>query len=286
MSATSIELKAPAKLNLFLHVVGRRTDGMHLLESVFVLIDLCDDIVLELDPSGKISRTGDVIGDMDKDLCVRAARRLQQISGTTIGCRIHVTKRIPAGAGMGGGSSDCASTLMGLNKLWGLNWPQEKLMSIGESLGADVPFFLFGQNAFAQGTGGILMPIAVPQAWVAVAMPSKPTSTALIFRHPALTRDTKSLKISALSQQLSSQWPELIGRNDLQPVAVRINPEIGKALQALGSGARMTGSGSAVFALFGSEESAKQALEAVSYPMRGYVTKILQEHPSVGCLVG
>lgn len=259
---------------------------MHLLESVFVLIDLCDDIVLEFDPSGKISRTGDVIGDMDKDLCVRAAHRLQQISGTTLGCNIHVKKCIPAGAGMGGGSSDCASTLMGLNKLWGLNWPQEKLMSIGESLGADVPFFLFGQNAFAQGTGGILMPIAVPQAWVAVAMPSKPTSTALIFQHPALTRDTKSLKISALSQQLSSQWPELIGRNDLQPIAVRINPEIGKALQALGSGARMTGSGSAVFALFGSEEGAKQALEAVSYPMQGYVTKILQEHPSVGCLVG
>ena len=236
MSATSIALKAPAKLNLFLHVVGRRADGMHLLESVFVLIDLCDDIVLEFDPSGKISRTGDVIGDMDKDLCVRAAHRLQQISGTTLGCNIHVKKRIPAGAGMGGGSSDCASTLMGLSKLWGLNWPQEKLMSIGESLGADVPFFLFGQNAFAQGTGGILMPIAVPQAWVAVAMPSKPTSTALIFQHPALTRDTKSLKISALSQQLSSQWPELIGRNDLQPVAVRINPEIGKAPQALGSG--------------------------------------------------
>lgn len=286
MSATSIALKAPAKLNLFLHVVGRRADGMHLLESVFVLIDLCDDIVLEFDPSGKISRTGDVIGDMDKDLCIRAAHRLQQISGTTLGCNIHVKKRIPAGAGMGGGSSDCASTLMGLNKIWGLNWPQEKLMSIGESLGADVPFFLFGQNAFAQGTGGILMPIAVPQAWVAVAMPSKPTSTALFFQHPALTRDTKSLKISALSQQLSSQWPELIGRNDLQPVAVRINPEIGKALQALGSGARMTGSGSAVFALFGSEEGAKQALEAVSYPMQGYVTKILQEHPSVGCLVG
>ena len=286
MSATSIALKAPAKLNLFLHVVGRRADGMHLLESVFVLIDLCDDIVLEFDPSGKISRTGDVIGDMDKDLCVRAAHRLQQISGTTLGCNIHVKKRIPAGAGMGGGSSDCASTLMGLNKLWGLNWPQEKLMSIGESLGADVPFFLFGQNAFAQGTGGILMPIAGPQAWVAVAMPPQPTSTALIFQQPALTTDTKSLKISALSQQLSSQWPELIGRNDLQPVAVRINPEIGKALQALGSGARMTGSGSAVFALFGSEEGAKQALEAVSYPMQGYVTKILQEHPSVGCLVG
>ena len=215
MTASSLELKAPAKLNLFLHVVGQRSDGMHLLESVFVLIDLCDDIVLELDPSGEITRTGDVVGDVEKDLCVRAARALQQASGTTLGCRILVKKRIPAGAGMGGGSSDCASTLMGLNKLWGLNWPRKKLMPIGESLGADVPFFLFGQNAFAQGTGGILRPMAVPSAWAAIVMPSQPTATALIFQHPALTRDTKSLKISSLSQQLSNQWPEPIGRNDL-----------------------------------------------------------------------
>lgn len=171
MTASSLELKAPAKLNLFLHVVGQRSDGMHLLESVFVLIDLCDDIVLELDPSGEITRTGDVVGDVEKDLCVRAARALQQASGTTLGCRILVKKRIPAGAGMGGGSSDCASTLMGLNKLWGLNWPRKKLMPIGESLGADVPFFLFGQNAFAQGTGGILRPMAVPSAWAAIVMP-------------------------------------------------------------------------------------------------------------------
>lgn len=185
---------------------------------------------------------------------------------------------------MGGGSSDCASTLMGLNKLWGLNWPRKKLMPIGESLGADVPFFLFGQNAFAQGTGGILRPMAVPSAWAAIVMPSQPTATALIFQHPALTRDTKSLKISSLSQQLSNQWPEPIGRNDLQPVAVRINPEIGKALQTLGSGARMTGSGSAVFALFDSEKNAAEALGSVTYPMRGYVAKILQEHPSVDCL--
>lgn len=284
MTASSLELKAPAKLNLFLHVVGQRSDGMHLLESVFVLIDLCDDIVLELDPSGEITRTGDVVGDVEKDLCVRAARALQQASGTTLGCRILVKKRIPAGAGMGGGSSDCASTLMGLNKLWGLNWPRKKLMPIGEPLGADVPFFLFGQNAFAQGTGGILRPMAVPSAWAAIVMPSQPTATALIFQHPALTRDTKSLKISSLSQQLSNQWPEPIGQNDLQPVAVRINPEIGKALQTLGSGARMTGSGSAVFALFDSEKNAAEALGSVTYPMRGYVAKILQEHPSVDCL--
>lgn len=125
MTASSLELKAPAKLNLFLHVVGQRSDGMHLLESVFVLIDLCDDIVLELDPSGEITRTGDIVGDVEKDLCVRAARALQQASGTTLGCRILVKKRIPAGAGMGGGSSDCASTLMGLNKLWELNWPRK-----------------------------------------------------------------------------------------------------------------------------------------------------------------
>lgn len=284
MTASSLELKAPAKLNLFLHVVGQRSDGMHLLESVFVLIDLCDDIVLELAPSGEITRTGDVVGDVEKDLCVRAARALQQASGTTLGCRILVKKRIPAGAGMGGGSSDCASTLMGLNKLWGLNWPRKKLMPIGESLGADVPFFLFGQNAFAQGTGGILRPMAVPSAWAAIVMPSQPTATALIFQHPALTRDTKSLKISSLSQQLSNQWPAPIGRNDLQPVAVRINPEIGKALQTLGSSARMTGSGSAVFALFDSEKNAAEALGSVTYPMRGYVAKILQEHPSVDCL--
>ena len=286
MSASRLELSAPAKLNLFLHVIGRRNDGMHLLESVFVLIDLVDDVTLELDETGAITRTGDVVGDPNEDLCVRAALALQKASGTALGCRILVKKRIPAGAGMGGGSSDCATVLMGLNKLWKLDWPQEKLQALGNTLGADVPFFIFGQNAFAQSTGDMLAPVAVPEAWAAVLMPSKPTSTALIFRDPALTRDTKSLKISSLSQQLSSQWPELIGRNDLQPVAVRINPEIGKALQALGSGARMTGSGSAVFALFGSEEGAKQALEAVSYPMQGYVTKILQEHPSVGCLVG
>ena len=284
MSASRLELSAPAKLNLFLHVIGRRNDGMHLLESVFVLIDLVDDVTLELDETGAITRTGDVVGDPNEDLCVRAALALQKASGTALGCRIQVKKRIPAGAGMGGGSSDCATVLMGLNKLWKLDWPQEKLQALGNTLGADVPFFIFGQNAFAQSTGDMLAPVAVPEAWAAVLMPSKPTSTALIFRDPALTRDTKSLKISSLSQQLSNQWPEPIGRNDLQPVAVRINPEIGKALQTLGSGARMTGSGSAVFALFDSEKNAAEALGSVTYPMRGYVAKILQEHPSVDCL--
>lgn len=279
MTESRIQLKAPAKLNLFLHVVGRRPDGMHLLESLFVLIDLCDDIELQIDESGAITRTGEVIGETQNDLCVRAARALQQASGTRLGCRIDVKKRIPAGAGMGGGSSDCASTLLGLNHLWNLGWSREKLLALGETLGADVPFFLYGRNAFARGTGSILEEMLLPSAWAAVIMPSQPTSTALIFQDSALTRDTKSLKIPSLSQQLHDQWPKLIGRNDLQPVAVRINPEIGKALQALGTEARMTGSGSAVFALFLDEESACAALKRTPAGMRGYAVRLLQEHP-------
>ena len=279
MITQRLDIPAPAKLNLFLHVIGRREDGMHLLESIFVLVDLKDEITLELDVNGTISRTGDIIGDPEKDLCIKAARMLQKVSGTQLGCRIHVRKHIPAGAGMGGGSSDCASTLLGLNQIWGLNWPQEKLLSLGEKLGADVPFFIFGHNAFAQGTGGILEKIDVPPAWAAILMPSSPTSTALIFQDPVLTRDTKSLKIPSLSQQLVNQWPKLIGHNDLQSVAVRINPEIGLALEALGSDARMTGSGSAVFALFKDEASARKAFTNIPQNMTGYVVKILQEHP-------
>ena len=284
MSASRLELSAPAKLNLFLHVIGRRNDGMHLLESVFVLIDLVDDVTLELDETGAITRTGDVVGDPNEDLCVRAALALQKASGTALGCRIQVKRRIPARAGMGGGSSDCATVLMGLNKLWKLDWPQEKLQALGNTLGADVPFFIFGQNAFAQSTGDMLAPVAVPEAWAAVLMPSKPTSTALIFRDPALTRDTKSLKISSLSQQLSSCWPQLPGRNDLQPVAVRINPEIQQALDLIGPNARMTGSGSAVFALFADERSAQRALDGIAPTMHGYVAKILGKHPNFAAL--
>ncbi len=279
-----LALKAPAKLNLFLHVTGRRPDGMHLLESVFVLIDLADDITLTLNAAGEITRTGDVVGEVERDLCVRAARALKKASGTPLGCTIDVKKRIPAGAGMGGGSSDCASVLMGLNHLWQLGLGREKLMALGNTLGADVPFFLFGQNAFARGTGDELTPVAVPDAWAAVVMPSQSTSTALIFQDSCLTRDTKSLKISSLSQRLSNHWPALIGRNDLQPVAMRINPEIKEALDILGPGARMTGSGSAVFALFHDEEGARRALRGVPQSMRGYAARILQEHPSACCL--
>lgn len=282
MSAELLHVPAPAKLNLFLHVVGRRPDGMHLLESVFVLVDLADDIELESTEDGTVTRTGDVVGDIEKDLCVRAARALQKASGTGLGCQIGVKKRIPAGAGMGGGSSDCASTLLGLNRLWNLNWPREKLLSLGDTLGADVPFFVFGRNAFARGTGAELEEVRVPDGWAAVVMPASPTSTALIFQDPSLTRDTKSLKIPSLSEQLAERWPVPIGHNDLQPVAERINPEISSALKALGAEARMTGSGSAVFALFADEAGARRALESVPAGMRGYAVKILRTHPFAG----
>lgn len=270
---------APAKLNLFLHVTGRRPDGMHLLESVFILVDLADTLTFEVLPTKDIERTGDMVGDVDKDLCVRAARLLQETYGVVQGIRIDVVKRIPSGAGLGGGSSDCATTLMALNRLWKLNLSKEKLMELGNSLGADVPFFIFGQSAFARGTGEVLQPIDIPQGFWAMIMPPTPTSTHLIFTDPVLTRNTKSLTIANLSDQIRLRWPELPGVNDLEPVAVRVNTQIAEALNALGDKARMTGSGSAVFVRASSADDALAKLQATPAGMRGYVLKTLLKHP-------
>ena len=276
-------LPAPAKMNLFLHVVGRRPDGMHLLESLFILIDLADTLDIEVIESGEIVRTGDVVGDPEKDLCVRAARSLRAASGCRLGARIHVVKRIPSGAGLGGGSSDCATTLLALNRLWGLGWGRQELMDIGQSLGADVPFFIFGQNAFAAGTGNELTAFDAPPGHWAVAMPEKPTSTALIFSDKGLTRDTKSLTMSHLSDRMRTQWP-FFGHNDLQPVAARINPQIQTALDFFGPEARMTGSGSAVFVPAASPEDARSKLIGLPTGMHGYATATLREHPLRGFL--
>ena len=270
---------APAKFNLFLHVTGRRDDGMHLLESIFVLVDLCDSLSFEVLSQPDIVRTGDVVGEVDQDLCVRAAKLLQEKTGCKSGVKIDVTKRIPSGAGLGGGSSDCATTLLALNRLWNLNLSKDELMKLGNSLGADVPFFIFGTSALARGTGDILEKIDIPESYWAMIMPETPTSTHLIFRDPDLTRDTKSLKIALLSDQIRLRWPELPGKNDLQAVAVRVNPRIQTALDALGSQARMTGSGSAVFAWAGSEEQALEKLKNTPAGMRGYAFKNLSQHP-------
>lgn len=237
---------APAKLNLFLHITGRRADGYHLLQSVFMLIDWCDTLHLDVRLDGTIQRIDLNTPLPADDLIVRAARALQSASGTTLGAEIRIDKQIPAQAGMGGGSSDAASTLLALNKLWGLNWPFSKLLPIGLALGADVPFFLHGHNAWVEGIGEKISPVLVPPSRFVVIKPNAGIETARIFGSPALERATKTATISDFAAQ-----PYDFGRNDLQPVAQALCPEVEMALQWLqsfGLKPRMTGSGSAVFA--------------------------------------
>ena len=237
---------APAKLNLFLHITGRRADGYHLLQSVFMLIDWCDTLHLDVKIDGAIQRIDLNTPLPADDLIVRAARALQSASGTTLGAEIRIDKQIPAQAGMGGGSSDAATTLLALNKLWGLNWPVSKLLPLGLALGADVPFFLHGHNAWVEGIGEKISPVLVPPSRFVVIKPNAGIETARIFGSPALERATKTATIFDFAAQ-----PYDFGRNDLQPVAQALCPEIEIALQWLqsfGLKPRMTGSGSAVFA--------------------------------------
>ena len=237
---------APAKLNLFLHITGRRADGYHLLQSVFMLIDWCDTLHLDVKLDGTIQRIDLNTPLPADDLIVGAARALQSASGTSLGAEIRIDKQIPAQAGMGGGSSDAASTLLALNKLWGLNWPVSKLLPLGLALGADVPFFLHGHNAWVEGIGEKISPVLVPPSRFVVIKPNAGIQTARIFGSPALERATKTATIFDFAAQ-----PYDFGRNDLQPVAQALCPEIEIALhwlQSFGLKPRMTGSGSAVFA--------------------------------------
>ncbi len=237
---------APAKLNLFLHITGRRADGYHLLQSVFMLIDWCDTLHFDVKLDGSIQRIDLNTPLPTNDLIVRAARALQATSGTSLGAEIRIDKQIPAQAGMGGGSSDAASTLLALNKLWGLNWPVSKLLPLGLALGADVPFFLYGHNAWVEGIGEKISPVLVPSSRFVVVKPNAGIETARIFGSPTLERATKTATISDFAAQ-----PYDFGRNDLQPVAQALCPEVEMALhwlQSFGLKPRMTGSGSAVFA--------------------------------------
>jgi 4-diphosphocytidyl-2-C-methyl-D-erythritol kinase len=237
---------APAKLNLFLHITGRRADGYHLLQSVFMLVDWCDTLHFDVKLDGSIQRIDLNTPLPTDDLIVRAARALQTASGTSLGAEIRIDKQIPAQAGMGGGSSNAASTLLALNKLWGLNWPISKLLPIGLALGADVPFFLYGYNAWVEGIGEKISPVLVPPSRFVVVKPHAGIETARIFGSSTLERATKTATISDFAAQ-----PYDFGRNDLQPVAQALCPEVEMALQWLqsfGLKPRMTGSGSAVFA--------------------------------------
>jgi 4-diphosphocytidyl-2-C-methyl-D-erythritol kinase len=240
------DVAAPAKLNLFLHVTGRRADGYHLLQSAFMLIDWCDLLHFELRADGKTSREDLGAALPEDDLTLRAARALQASSGTPLGVHIGLDKRIPSQAGMGGGSSDAASCLLALNRLWQLDLPLARLQEIGLRLGADLPFFLRGHNAWVEGIGDRITPLDLPAADFVVVKPTAGLETARVFNDPQLGRETDAAIISRFAAD-----PFGFGHNDLQPVAERICPDVSQALGWLGKAGlqgRMTGSGSAVFA--------------------------------------
>ena len=248
------DVPAPAKLNLFLHVTGRRPDGYHLIQSVFMLIDWCDMLHFEMRGDGQISRTDIGFGNTgvlpDDDLTVRAAKALQKACGTTQGVHISLDKRIPAQAGMGGGSSDAASCLLALQQLWRVRLPRNELLAIALSLGADVPFFLFGGNAWVEGVGEQMTPVSLPQADFLVVKPPLGVPTPAIFASTALKRDTGTATILGFAANNKIEIFEF-GHNDLQPVAQQFCPQIAQSLDWLTSKqlkGRMTGSGSATFA--------------------------------------
>ncbi len=278
------DVPAPAKLNLFLHVTGQRPDGYHLIQSVFMLIDWCDTLHFELRQDGQISRS-DVSSDLAEplpleDLTLRAAKALQQASGTSLGVHISLEKRIPSQAGMGGGSSDAASCLLALQRLWGVKLAHSELLAIALRLGADVPFFLSGGHAWVEGVGERITPIALPTADFLVIKPAQGLSTQAIFSTPKLKRDSETATILGFAANAYGPVFEF-GRNDLQPVALEICPQIAQSLDWLSARhlkGRMTGSGSAVFAHMPHET------DISSHPGDWKVRKCssLQAHPLAG----
>ena len=306
MSLVSLyDVPAPAKLNLFLHVVGRRADGYHLLQSVFVLIDWCDLLHFERRADGRLRRHDLGPALPADDLSLRAARALQQASGTALGADLCVDKRVPWGAGLGGGSSDAASTLLALNRLWGLNWPRGRLLPIALTLGADVPFFVAGRNAFVEGIGERLSPLP-PQALqaqrYAVLKPEAAIATASIFGSPLLVTNTEAVIVMSFldDAQLQAKLAAGFGRNDLQAAAEANCPEVAQAAEWLAGrfgNSRMSGSGSAVFArvdrgfkgFFGTVDPPRARIDragplAAAMPPKwvGRMCESLDHHPLLG----
>ncbi|MFK3770921.1 4-(cytidine 5'-diphospho)-2-C-methyl-D-erythritol kinase [Pseudomonas sp. NPDC089406] len=261
-------LPAPAKLNLWLHITGRRPDGYHELETVFQFLDHADELGFALRDDGQVRLNTEIEGvPHDSNLIVRAARLLQQQSGTTLGADIWLHKVLPMGGGIGGGSSDAATTLLALAHLWQLDWDEDRLAALGLTLGADVPVFVRGHAAFAQGVGEQLTPVDPEEPWYVVLVPQVSVSTAEIFSHPELTRDSLPLKMRPV--------PEGNSRNDCQPVVEQRYPEVRNALNSLGkyTEARMTGTGSCVFGAFPSKAEADRVLALLSETQTGFVAK-------------
>ena len=275
---------APAKLNLFLHVVGQRDDGYHLLQSVFTMVDYGDTLDISVRADGQIRRTNAVAGvPAEGDLTVLAAKALKLASGSPMGADITVNKRTPMGAGLGGGSSDAAAVLLALNKLWRLDWPKQTLMEIAATLGSDVPFFIQGRPAFVEGVGEQLTPVSLPAWWYVVVTPNVHVSTPFVFRHPDLTRSTPGVKIADFSATVLANY-----QNDLQAVVLKAFPEVASGLAMLSEasnnavfGARMTGSGASLFAAFESESDAREAYQRLSPKITGFVAKGVDKHPTL-----
>ena len=272
---------APAKLNLFLHVLGRRDDGYHLLQTVFRLIDRSDRVGIEVTRAGEIRRIDETPGvEPESDLCLRAARLLREAAiarlgpeAATLGVEIGLEKNLPIGGGLGGGSSDAATVLLVLNRLWGVGFAREELMALGLQLGADVPVFLFGESALGEGVGERLTPLSLAPAWYLVLVPQVSVSTKEIFSSGALTRDTKPLKMLP--------FLPLSGKNDLQVVATALYPAVAAHLEWLSKhgDARMTGSGACVFAEFATEAQARAVEAMLQGGMRGFGARGLDRHP-------
>jgi 4-diphosphocytidyl-2-C-methyl-D-erythritol kinase len=272
---------APAKLNLMLCVVGRRDDGYHLLQTLFRFLDFGDTLRFVLRGDGELRRTREVPGvSTQQDLTLRAARLLQRASGSALGADISLDKRLPVGGGLGGGSSDAASTLIALNRLWDLRWPRERLQDLALQLGADVPVFVFGRSGFAEGIGERLQAVELPPAWYLVLVPPVAVSTASVFADPELTRDSDPIKICGFSAG-AGVFSAAAGRNDLETVVCRRHPEVAAHLAWLRQfgPAAMTGSGACVFAAFESEASAQQVFGRRPAGMEGFVARGLDRHP-------
>ena len=276
-ASTALTLNCPAKLNLFLHIIGRRPDGYHLLQSAFQLIDWCDTLTLKVIPENAIQRINPIPGIApEDDLVVRAAGLLKSYGNVSEGVEINLTKSIPMGAGLGGGSSDAAATLIGLNHLWNLNLDTKSLSALGLQLGADVPFFIFGHNAFVEGIGEKMQEISLPNRDYVVIFPNQGIGTASIFQDPQLTRDHAQITIDGfIAAPLSYQT------NDCQSVAVKICPEVKKAIDWIslavpGSMPRMSGSGSSVFAGLEANADTKTLENLLQNLPKGWVGRIVR----------
>lgn len=282
MSVTTLTLPSPAKLNLFLHITGRRDDGYHLLETVFQLLDYGDTMQFQRRDDGALTLQPELAGvPFESNLVVRAARALQAETGCPLGADIRLEKRIPMGGGLGGGSSNAATTLRALNRLWQLGLSVDTLAAIGLRLGADVPVFVRAETAYATGIGEALTAVQMPAQCFAVFTPSVAVPTAEIFRHPALTRDTRPCTIRALADR---GWFEQT-RNDCEPLVRTLYPAVNTLIERLQNLAptRMTGTGSSVFALARDETHAQHLLDACADLAPGFVARSIQRSALFDC---